>query len=254
LQIGDSVTVHLYRAPHEIENTIIAIGSHDLCLDLLGQFLAERTPGTRLASANVGSLGGLIALKRGEAYLAGTHLLEPETGEYNVSYVKKYLSGIPIVLVRLVGREQGLMVRGGNPKGIRSLADLARGEITFVNRQRGAGTRVLLDYELGKLGVNPESIRGYDHEEYTHLTVAAAVASGAADCGLGIHSAAAALGLDFIPLFKERYDLAIPKSFFEAPLLKPLFDVLRDSGFREAVGRLPGYDIEGMGEIAAEVL
>ena len=254
LQIGDPVTVHLYRAPHEIDNTIIAIGSHDLCLDLLGQFVAERAPGMRLASANVGSLGGLIALKRGEAHLAGTHLLDPETGEYNVPYVKKYVSETPIVLVRLVGREQGLMVRGGNPKQIRSLVDLARAEVTFVNRQRGAGTRVLLDYELGKLGVILESIRGYEHEEYTHLAVAAAVASGAADCGLGIHSAAAALGLDFIPLFKERYDLAIPKTFFDSPLLKPLFDVLRDSAFRAAVSRLPGYDIEGMGIIAAEVL
>jgi putative molybdopterin biosynthesis protein len=254
LQAGDQVTVHLYRAPRQIENTIVAIGSHDLCLDLLGQFLAERAPGMRLASANVGSLGGLIALRRGEAHLAGTHLLDPDSGEYNVSYVKRYLPGTPIVLVTLVGREQGLLLQHGNPKGIKSLADLARDDVIFVNRQRGAGTRVLLDFEIGKIGLKAESIRGYDREEYTHLAVGAAVSSGVADCGLGIHSAATALELDFIPLFKERYDLAIPKTFFESPLLKPLLDVLQDATFREAVSRLPGYDIRGMGDVVAEVL
>jgi putative molybdopterin biosynthesis protein len=254
LQAGDQVTVLLYRAPRQIENTIVAIGSHDLCLDLLGQFLAERAPGMRLASANVGSLGGLIALRRGEAHLAGTHLLDSDTGEYNVSYVKRYLPGTPIVLVTLVGREQGLLVQRGNPKEIRTLADLARDDVIFVNRQRGAGTRVLLDFEIGKIGLKAESIRGYTREEYTHLAVGAAVSSGVADCGLGIHSAATALGLDFVPLFKERYDLAIPKAFFDSPLLKPLLDVLGDGAFREAVSRLPGYDIRGMGTLAAEVL
>ncbi|MEK7784687.1 MAG: substrate-binding domain-containing protein, partial [Chloroflexota bacterium] len=139
-------------------------------------------------------------------------------------------------------------------KGINSLADLARDDVIFVNRQRGAGTRVLLDFEIGKIGLKAESIRGYDREEYTHLAVGAAVSSGVADCGLGIHSAATALELDFIPLFKERYDLAIPRTFFESPLLKPLLDVLQDATFREAVSRLPGYDIRGMGALAAEVL
>jgi putative molybdopterin biosynthesis protein len=252
LQAGEAVTVHLYRRPDEIERTLVAIGSHDLCLDLLGQFLAERAPGMRLASANVGSLGGLIALKRGEAHLAGTHLLDPETGEYNLSYVKRYLPDTPTVLITLVGREQGLMVRGGNPLGIRSLADLAREDVVFVNRQRGAGTRALLDYEIEKIGLKPETIRGYDREEYTHLAVAAAIASGVADCGLGIHSAAAALGLDFVPLFNERYDLAIPKTFFESPLLKPLLDLLNDSAFRQAVSQLPGYHVGEMGKVAAE--
>ena len=252
LQAGDAVTVHLYRKPDEIDRTLVAIGSHDLCLDLLGQFLAERVPGMRLASANVGSLGGLIALKRGEAHLAGTHLLDPETGEYNVSYVKRYLPDTPTVLLTLVGREQGLLVKGGNPLGIRSLGDLAREDVVFVNRQRGAGTRVLLDYEIEKIGLKPESIRGYDREEYTHLAVAAAIASGVADCGLGIHSAAAALGLDFAPLFNERYDLAIPKAFFESSLLKPLLEVLNDSTFRGAVSQLPGYGVSEMGKVAAE--
>lgn len=254
LQAGDSVTVHLYRAPREIENTIVAIGSHDLCLDLLGQFIAERAPGMRLSSANVGSLGGLIALKRGEAHLAGTHLLDPDTGEYNVSYIKRYLPGTPATLITLVGREQGLIVRRGNPKGLRTLADVLRDDVTFVNRQRGAGTRVLFDYEMSKLGLRAENARGYDREEYTHLAVAAAIASGVADCGLGIHSASAALGLDFIPLFQERYDLAIPNEHLAAPILKPLLDVLRDGAFRRAVSQLPGYDVSAMGTVSAEVL
>jgi putative molybdopterin biosynthesis protein len=249
---GDEVTVHLYRNPAEIARTIVAIGSHDLTLDLLAQYLAEG--GLRLASANVGSQGGLVALRRGEAHLAGCHLLDPDSGEYNLSYVRRYLPGVPAVLVTLVGRDQGLLLPPGNPKNIRALADLARPEVTFVNRQRGAGTRVLLDFELGKLELEPDAIRGYEREEYTHLAVAAAVQSGRTDCGLGIHAAARALGLDFLPLFKERYDLAIPREHFEAPLLRPLLDLLHDHRFRAAVAALPGYDVSGMGSIAAEVI
>ena len=251
LQAGDGVTVHLYRAPAEIDRTIVAIGSHDLCLDLLSQFIAEKSA-TRLASANVGSLGGLIALGRGEAHLAGTHLLDPDSGEYNVSYIKRYLPDTPIVLMTFVYRDQGLIVPQGNPKKIRTLADLEHA--SFVNRQRGAGTRVLLDFEIGKIGLSSESIRGYAREEYTHLAVAAAVASGVADCGLGIHSAASALDLDFVPLFKERYDLAIPKEFFDADLLRPLLETINDSRFKDSVKNLAGYDIRGMGNIAAQLL
>ncbi|MBM2848596.1 MAG: molybdopterin biosynthesis protein [Anaerolineales bacterium] len=259
LNAGDKVTVQLYRSPDEIARTIVAIGSHDLTLDLLAQFLAERgtSPsggGTHLSSANVGSQGGLVALRRGEAHLAGSHLLDPDTGEYNVSYVKKYLPDTPVVLVTLVGREQGLIVKPGNPKTLRTLADLGQPDVIFVNRQRGAGTRVLLDFEIEKIGLKPEEIRGYDREEYTHLAVAAAVASGVADCGLGIAAAARALELDFVPLFKERYDLIIPHEHYTSPLLRPLLDLLRDARFREQVAALPGYDIAPMGNVVAELL
>lgn len=247
LNAGDTVTVYLYRAPEAIARTIVHIGSHDLTLDLLAQFLAER--GSGLSSANVGSQGGLVALRRGEAHLAGSHLLDPETGEYNVSYVRRYLPDTPVVLVTLAGREQGLIVRRGNPKGIRTLADLYRDDVRFVNRQRGAGTRVLLDYEISKLAFKTKGIRGYDFEEYTHLAVAAAVASGAADCGLGIAAAARALDLDFEPLFKERYDLVIPREHYESALLRPLLDLLHDARFRAEVARLPGYDVRHMGEV-----
>jgi putative molybdopterin biosynthesis protein len=247
LNAGDKVTVHLYRPPEAIARTIVAIGSHDLTLDLLAQFLAERD--LRLSSANVGSQAGLVALRRGEAHLAGSHLLDPDTGEYNLSYVQRYLPDTPVALVTLVGREQGLLVEHGNPKHIRTLADLVRPEVRFVNRQRGAGTRVLLDFELNKLALKVDCVNGYDHEEYTHLAVAAAIASGVADCGLGIAAAARALELDFVPLFHERYDLVIPRDYYEGTLLRPLLDLLQDARFRDAVAKLPGYDVRHMGEV-----
>ena len=247
LPAGAPVQVRLYRSPQELERTILAIGSHDVTLDLLTQYLAPRR--RRLASAHVGSLGGLVALRRREAHLAGSHLLDPETGEYNAPYVRRYLPDTPVVLVTLVHRQQGLMVARGNPKGIRGLEDLVRPDVRFVNRQRGSGTRILLDYHLRRLGLSPEDIRGYQHEEYTHLAVAAAVASGRADVGLGIAAAAQALGLDFIPLFTERYDLVVPRSFYHDDLLAPLWEVLQDPAFRRDVTSLPGYDVAEMGKV-----
>lgn len=250
LEAGDKVQVRLYRSKAEIERTIFCIGSHDLTLDLMAQFLAEHD--RRLASANVGSQGGLIALRRGEAHLAGSHLLNPETGEYNISYIRQYMPNIPVKVVALVGRDQGLIVKRGNPKGIKNLTDLTRPEVQFVNRQRGAGTRVLLDYHLHLLSIAPEQIVGYDQEEYTHLGVAAAIASGRTDCGLGIAAAAQALDLEFIPLFQERYDLVIPRQFSEGDLLAPLFGLLSDGRFRRAVSQLPGYDVSVMGTTILE--
>jgi putative molybdopterin biosynthesis protein len=246
---GREVTVHLYRTPREIEKTIVVIGSHDLTLDLLAQHLAEKSGSWRLMSANVGSLGGLVALRRGESHLGGSHLLDPETGLYNESYVHRYLPGQEIVLVTLVGREQGWIVPPGNPKGLAGWADAANPDIQIVNRQRGAGTRVLLDYELRRLDITLEQVRGYEREEYTHLAVAAAVASGVADAGLGIRAAARALGLDFVPLAHEQYQLVMPKAHYEGVLLRPLLDLLHDDSFKTAVSNLPGYDIRPMGQI-----
>jgi len=250
VEAGQDVTVELYRDPSVIERTLVHIGSHDLCLDLLAQFLADA--GRRFTSANAGSLGGLLALRRGDAHLAGSHLLDPATGDYNVSYVKQYLPGLPVVLLTLMHREQGLIVAPGNPRGIRALGDLARGDLRYVNRQRGAGTRVLLDYHLEKLGIGPEKITGYRREEYTHMAVAVAVQSGVADCGLGIAAAARALDLDFIPLERERYDLVIPRSHYESELLHPLLDLIHGPELRRALNGLPGYDTTHMGEIAGE--
>jgi putative molybdopterin biosynthesis protein len=248
---GERVTVRLYRSPNEIERTIFMIGSHDITLDVIMQFLATRD--RRVASANVGSIGGLVALRRGEAHLAGAHLLDPETGEYNLPYIRKYLPDTAVRVISLVGRDQGLMVPRGNPKGIQNLEDLTKPDVRFVNRQRGAGTRILLDYHLEQQGVPREAIQGYGQEEYTHLNVAAAVSSGRADCALGIAAAADALDLDFIPLFQERYDLIIPKEYADQELLAPLMDVLDDPDFRAMVATLPGYDLTPMGKVVAKM-
>ena len=250
MEAGEKIQVRLYRTGSDIERTILSIGSHDLTLDLMAQFLADHD--RRLASANVGSQGGLVALRRGEAHFAGSHLLDPKTGEYNISAIRQYMPNIPVKVVALVGRGQGLLVKKGNPKGIKGLGDLSRHDVQFVNRQRGAGTRVLLDYHLNLMTIPQSSIEGYQQEEYTHLGVAASIASGRADCGLGIAAAAQALDLDFVPLFQERYDLVIPKQFAESNLLAPLFGLLADSAFREAVSKLIGYDVSVMGKIILE--
>ena len=249
LDAGVQVQVQLYRTPAEIENTIVAIGSHDMTLDLLAQFLSSKRQGRRLSSANVGSLGGLIALRRGEAHIAGSHLLDPESGEYNSSYVKRYLAGLDIVLISLVEREQGWIVPPGNPKGLQKWEDIVAPGIQIINRQRGAGTRVLLDYELEKRGINAEDVLGYEEQAYTHLAVAAAVASGMVDAGLGIAAAARALDLDFIPLATEQYDLVLARDVFESELVQPLLDLLVDPDFRSAAMAMPGYSVTHMGEV-----
>jgi putative molybdopterin biosynthesis protein len=250
-QAGEEVQVRLYRPMSEIENTIVVQGSHDLTIDMMAGQLAGA--GCRLTSANVGSLGGLIALRRGEAHLAGSHLLDPDSGTYNERYIAEYLPGVPVILIALANRKQGLVVPRGNPKQITGLQPLAEGGLRFINRQRGAGTRTLLDYHLARLGISPASIQGYQDEAFTHLTVAAAIASGRADCGLGIQAAAAALDLDFIPLFEERYDLVIPDQHYHSSLLAPLLELLLDASFQAAVAALPGYDIRHMGQVMAHL-
>jgi len=252
IQEGQKVPVELLTSLEEIENAIVAVGSHDLALDVLANHLHKQYPRRSLSSSNVGSLGGLLALKRGEAHLAGSHLLDEESGEYNVPYVKRLLPDQDMVIINLVYREQGLIVAQGNPQGIGGLPDLTQQEVSFVNRQRGAGTRVLLDFKLRELGINPAEIRGYERVEFTHLAVAAAIASGTADAGLGIMSAAKALNLDFVPLLKERYDLIIPRLYYESPFLQPLLDILQQPSFRAEVESLGGYDASQMGQVVTK--
>ncbi len=228
------------------------VGSHDLTLDLLAAHLRRRRPPVKMTSLHVGSLAGLIALARGEAHVAGCHLLDEETGEYNLPFVKRLLPGQKVVLINLVHRTQGLMLPKGNPKGISGLRDLARPDVTFVNRQRGSGTRVLLDHELHKAGIVADAIKGYEHEETTHLGVAAAVSGGTADVGLGILAAARAMELDFVPLWQERYDLVILRASYEAPPLQPLLETIRDAAFRGVVQELGGYDTSAMGQIVGK--
>jgi putative molybdopterin biosynthesis protein len=250
---GTEVDVELIRSKNDIENTIVCIGSHDNALDMLANILKKRYPKYSLSSAHVGSMGGLIALKKGEAHLAGTHLLDEETGQYNVPFVKRLLSDKNIILMNLVYREQGLLVLRGNPKKIKGFEDLTRNDVVFINRQSGAGTRLLTDKCLRDLSIDTRNVKGYEREEYTHMGVASAVLTGVADTGLAILASARALNLDFIPVAKERYDLAIPREFFETEMLQNLIKIIReDTEFREMVVSLGGYDISDMGKIIYE--
>jgi putative molybdopterin biosynthesis protein len=244
---GEEVEVALLRPLGEIERTIVALGSHDLVLDLAASRLRAADPEVTLASSNVGSLGGLVALRDGLCHVAGSHLLDPASGEYTLPYVDRVLGGRDVAVIRLVHREQGLIVAPGNPRGMSGIEDLAGDGVRYVNRQRGAGTRVLLDHELATRGLAPETVDGYEREEHTHLAVAAAVAAGRADCGLGVLAAARAFGLDFVPVRREPYDLVMAAETAGDPLLAPLWALLADPGFRAAVEELGGYSTEETG-------
>jgi putative molybdopterin biosynthesis protein len=244
---GEDVEVMLLRGVGEIDRTIVAVGSHDLVLDLAASQLRAADPGVTLASSNVGSLGGLVALRDGLCHIAGSHLLDPATGEYTLPYVDRVLSGRDVAVVRLVHRAQGLIVAPGNPLGLEGVEDVARDDLRYVNRQRGAGTRVLLDHELARRGIAPEAVPGYAREEHTHLAVAAAVAAGRADAGLGVMAAARAFGLDFVPVTREPYDLVLDARTLEDPVTAPLWALLEEPAFRAAVEELGGYGTEEMG-------
>ena len=250
---GEKVKIELLRDEHEIQNTLVFIGSHDNILDVLANLLHRQRPICRLSSAHVGSMGGIMAIKRSEAHLAGTHLLDEETGEYNIPYIKKFLPDIPLQLINLTFREQGLLVPRGNPLDIKGFQDLARREVRFINRQRGAGTRLLTDMHLGRLGISPEQVNGYEREEYTHMNVASAIASNNADTGLAIRAAALALDLDFIPVAQERYDLILPKAFLHDPKVIALVQTIRENEeFRRTVAGLGGYDLRDCGMVIYE--
>lgn len=246
MEAGEEVTVSLYRDPEEIQNTAVITGSHDLILDVAADLIPQMCKGMHLSSTHVGSMGGLLALKRGEAHIAPIHLLDEESGKYNDSYVKR-LFQTPVAIVTGVQRIQGIMVKKGNPLGIQSIQDLTR--CRFVNRQRGAGTRVLFDYLLKKEGMDPDSILGYDREASTHMAVAALVASDSADAGMGILSAARAMNLDFIPVGEEWYEFAIPEEYMELPQIQAFFQVLKSPQFAEKLKKLGGYGMEKTGEI-----
>jgi putative molybdopterin biosynthesis protein len=244
---GEQVGVQLLRPLPEIERTIVAIGSHDLVIDLAATALRSADPTLTLVSTNVGSLGGLVALRDGLCHLAGSHLLHPATGEFTLPYLDEMMGDRDLAVVRLVHRDQGLLVQPGNPHGITGLADLADADLSYVNRQRGAGTRMLLDHELRRLEIDPVKVNGYAREEPTHLAVAAAISAGRADCGLGIMAAARAFDLDFIPVSREPYDLVVEASSLDDPLLAPLWKLLDSPEFHASIEALGGYSTEETG-------
>ena len=253
MDAGTQVDVELLRPLESVEHTVVAIGSHDMTLDLLASHVRRARPELTLASSNVGSLGGLLALARGEAHLAGSHLLDEKTGEYNLSFIRRFLKGKSVVVVNLVKRIQGLILSSGNPKGVTALEDITRSDLKFINRQRGSGTRLLLDFKLNELDIDAEEISGYDREEFTHLAVAAAIAGGRADVGLGILSAADVMGLNFIPVMSEQYDLVIPHEHYETEQVQFVLSIIRDGTFRAEVNALGGYDTSAMGQVVAEL-
>ncbi len=238
-------------------HTIVVMGSHDLTLDLLIDTLHAAHPEVTMVSAQVGSLAGLAALRRNQAHVAGAHLFDPASGEFNTAHIRRMLAphGCRVKVIGFVTRTQGLLTAPGNPKQIHSLADLLRKEVRFVNRQAGAGTRLLLDYELDRQGLEPRQIQGYTTAESSHSAVAQAVADGRADCGLGIQAAAQAHQLAFVPLFQERFDLVIPVTHYHNALLAPLLALLQTppAAFLDRVHALGGYGTEGMGKVLAEI-
>jgi len=241
MEAGDIVEIDLYKPLHQLENTLVINGSHDPIIDIIGDFLRKKDYQAFISSSHTGSMGGITAIMKGECMIAPIHLLDGATGVYNVAAVNKYLSDCDVSLVKGVKRQQGLFIPKGNPKNLKEIKDLTREDITFVNRQKGAGTRVLLDYLMEKNGITSDQICGYDNEMYTHTAVATQVACGNADCGLGVYSAAKLYDLDFIPLFSEEYDLVVRNDCMDDPLVKEFLEILHSDEFKEFVTEMGGY-------------
>ncbi len=245
----EPVTAELLRPLSSVNNTIVVVGSHDNTLDVLSDQIRSGHKNLTLSSSHVGSMGGLMAIKKGVCHLAGSHLLDTRDGTYNQSYIRKYLPDTQVKLVNLVMRDQGLIVLPKNPKEIRGIEDLSRKDISFINRQAGSGTRILLDYRLKQMGIDPSDVNGYENEEFTHMSVAVAVLSGAVDVALGIYAAARALALDFIPVVTEQYDLVIPEIFFKSENIRILLETIRTPEFKHRVQALGGYSTERTGQV-----
>ena len=233
----------------KLKNTVVVIGSHDPLLDELGDMIHVADPDVYMSSSHVGSMGGIMAIRRGEAHAAGCHLLNTEDGVYNIAFMKKYFPKGGVKLVRCVGRQQGMMVAKGNPLNIQKFSDIAKEGIRYVNRQKGSGTRILTDYLCKQEGLDTAAIYGYDREELTHTSVAAQIVSGSADAGMGIYSAAQLYDLDFIPICIEEYDLIVPDHAWDTPQVQQMIATLKSDAFKEKILAMGGYTVENPGEI-----
>ena len=248
-EAGEEVTLRLLSPMEKLRNTLVVIGSHDPLLDELADMLHLGDPRLYMSSSHVGSMGGIMAIRRGEAHMAGCHLLDTADGTYNRSFIRKYFPKGDVRLVSCVGRQQGLMVARGNPLNICRFADISRQGIRYVNRQKGSGTRILTDYLCSREKVEPSDVYGYTREELTHTSVAAQIACGSADVGMGIYSAAKLYDLDFIPICIEEYDLIIPNHAWDSPMVQQLLTILRSDAFREKILSMGGYTAEHPGQV-----
>ena len=249
VEAGEKVTVSLLRPRQELDHTLVIMGSHDPLLDEVADLLHQQYPQLYMSSTHVGSMGGIMALRRGEAHGAGCHLLDETDGSYNTAYLEQYFPNGGVYQVECVGRTQGLMAAPGNPLGLNGFGDIARPGLRYVNRQKGSGTRILADYQCRKEGVDPSAVYGYEREELTHTSVAAQIAAGTADAGMGILSAARLYGLDFLPVCVEQYDLIIPDYAWDTPPVQALLAVLAGPAFRARLEQMGGYTLDRPGRV-----
>ncbi|MEE1199799.1 MAG: molybdopterin biosynthesis protein [Christensenellales bacterium] len=248
-EAGAEVTIRLLCREEKLDNTLVVNGSHDPLLDELADMMHAQDGSIYMSSSHVGSMGGIMAVRRGEAHAAGCHLLDTETGQYNIAFMKKYFPAGGVKLIRCVGRQQGLMVQKGNPLSLGGFADLTKKGLRYVNRQKGSGTRILSDYLCRENGINPTEIYGYDREEPTHTSVAAQIANGSADAGMGIYSAARLYDLDFLPVCIEEYDLIVPDCAWDTPVVQRMLATMKSEAFREKLLSLGGYILDRPGEV-----
>ncbi len=248
-EAGSAVEVKLLRPLEELEHTLVAIGSHDPLLDELADMLHLADRNCFMSSSHVGSMGGIMAVRRGETHIAGTHLLDESDGSYNTAFIKRYFPNGGVRLVECVGRSQGLMLQKGNPLGISSVSDLTKPGLRYVNRQKGSGTRILIDYLCKTGGIDTSAIYGYDREEFTHTSVAAQIACGTADAGMGIYSAAKLYDLDFLPVCMEQYDLLIPDYAWDTDMVRSLIRVLKSPEFAARIQAMGGYELDRPGRV-----
>jgi excisionase family DNA binding protein len=232
-----------------IEGALLAAGSNDPVLDILNTFIKQSHPELFIFSANVGSTDGLKALNQGYTDLAWSHLLEPKSGEYNTPFLATYLPNLKPVVVNLFYRELGFLVAPENPLHFRGFEDLTKKKIRFINRQKGSGTRILLDHHLKNLNISSDEIQGYEREVYTHFEVGLAILAKEAEVGIATVSASKLLGLSFIPITQESFDMLMDQTTFFDRSVQAFIEVLKSKEFRTRVDRLGSYDFKNSGKI-----